>query len=261
MWHEVDTFCLLLGRGVSGNMRAFIFACNFFEEHESSSIGYPELTSAFLSIASNYFWPLLEEVAPKLGMYEPLVPPSEKIARHLFDLSAERKTGYVLVHREIVQKFGKIFEILEYAGFISKRDASRAMKSGGRGTVYAVNLCNLLEAISGNRLTVELSKTLTNSKEVAELHVSSGFIQTVELPALSEDADLRILDLEIEKLEKSDTYPYGLTKNKLERLREAGYATIGQLADASAADLLRIDTIGLKSLGRIRDVVYQAIWM
>lgn len=258
---ESGAFSLLLGRGVSGNMRAFIFACNFFEEHESVSVGYPELTNAFLNIASNYFWPLLEEVAPKLGMYEPLVPPSEKIARHLFDLSAERKTGYVLIHREIVQRFGKIFEILEYAGFISKRDASRAMKSGGRGTVYAVNLCNLLEAISGNRLTVDLSRTLTNSKEVAELHVSSSFVQTIELPQLSEDADLRILDLAIEKLEKSDTYPYGLTKNKVEKLKEAGFTTIGQLAEASDAVLLRIDTIGTKSLNRIKDVVYQAIWM
>lgn len=258
---EVDTFCLLLGRGVSGNMRAFIFACNFFEEHGSSSVGYPEMTTAFLSIASNYFWPLLEEVAPKLGMYEPLVAPSEKIARHLFDLSADKKTGYVLVHREIVQKFGKIFEILEYAGFISKRDASRAMKSGGRGTVYAVNLCNLLEAISGNRLTVDLSRTLTNSKEVAELHVSSNFVQGVELPALSEDADLRILDLNINMLEKSDIYPYGLTKNKIDKLKDAGFQTIGQLAEAKDHELLRIDTIGSKSLGRIRDVVYQAIWM
>ncbi|WP_170991769.1 MULTISPECIES: DNA-directed RNA polymerase subunit alpha C-terminal domain-containing protein [Bradyrhizobium] len=91
--------------------------------------------------------------------------------------------------------------------------------------------------------------------------MSSGFAQTIELPELSEDADLRILDLEIEKLEKSDTYPYGLTRNKLDKLREAGFATIGQLADATDAELLRIDTIGTKSLNRIKDVVYQAIWM
>jgi DNA-directed RNA polymerase alpha subunit len=90
----------------------------------------------------------------------------------------------------------------------------------------------------------------------------SGDIYPSEPPPTDTwNADLRILDLEIEKLEKSDTYPYGLTKNKLEKLREAGFATIGQLADASDAELLRLDTIGLKSLGRIRDVVYQAIWM
>nr|WP_246729359.1 DNA-directed RNA polymerase subunit alpha C-terminal domain-containing protein [Bradyrhizobium sp. BR2003] len=44
-------------------------------------------------------------------------------------------------------------------------------------------------------------------------------------------------------------------------MREAGFATIGQLADATDAELLRIDTIGTKSLNRIKDVVYQAIWM
>lgn len=258
---DIATVCLLMGRGVSGNMRAFIFACNFLEENPSLSVGYPELTNVFLSIASNYFWPLLEEVAPKLGMYEPLVPPSERMGRHLFELAAERKTGYVLIHREIMQKFAKVFEILEYAGFIAKRDASRAMKSGGRGTVFAVNFCNLLEAISGSRLTVELVQTLISNKETAELHVTSGLVQGLELPALSEEADLRILQLEIEKLEKSHIYPYGLTENKISRLRAAGLTTIGELADASDARLLAIETIGLKSLQRIKDVIYQAIWM
>jgi hypothetical protein len=242
-------------------MRAFVFACNFLEENPSTTVGYPELTNAFLSIASNYFWPLLEEVAPKLGMYEPLVAPSERIGRHLFELAAEKRTGYVLVHREIMQKYAKVFEILEYAGFIAKRDASRAMKSGGRGTVFAVNFCNLLEAISGSRLTVDLAQGLLGNKETAELHATSSFIQAVTLPSLSEDADLRILDLEIEKVQKSHIYPYGLTENKLLRLREAGLNTIGELADASDQQLLRIETIGQKSLQRIRDVVYQAIWM
>lgn len=258
---DTSTFCLLLGRGVSGNMRAFVFACNFLEENQSTSVGYPEMTNAFLSIASNYFWPLLEEVAPKLGMYEPLVQPAERIGRHLFEIAAERRMGYVLVHREIMQKYAKVFEILEYAGFIAKRDASRAMKSGGRGTVYAVNFCNLLEAISGNRLTVDLSNALINSKETAELHASSAFIQGVELPQLSEEADLRILDLEIENLQKSHIYPYGLTENKVQRLRQAGFNTIGEIADATDVKLMAIETIGDKSLRRIRDVIYQAIWM
>ena len=258
---DTSMFCLLMGRGISGNMRAFVFSCNFLEENQSSTVGYPEMTNAFINIASNYFWPLLEEVAPKLGIYEPLVPPSERIGRHLFDLAAERKTGYVLIHREIMQKFSKVFEILEYAGFIAKRDASRAMKSGGRGTVYAVNFCNLLEAISGSRLTVELAKALIENKETAELHASSSFIQDIQLPELGEDADLRIFDLEIEKLQKSHIYPYGLTENKVGKLREAGLTTIGQLAEASDNELLRIDTIGEKSLQRIRDVIYQAVWM
>ena len=48
---------------------------------------------------------------------------------------------------------------------------------------------------------------------------------------------------------------------KVEKLKEAGFTTIGQLAEASDAVLLRIDTIGTKSLNRIKDVVYQAIWM
>lgn len=258
---DLSRFCLLMGRGVSGNMRAFVFACNYLEENPSTSVGYPELTNAFVNIASNYFWPLLEEVAPKLGMYEPLVPPSEKIGRHLFELSAAKQTGYILVHRELMQRFAKVFEILEYAGFIAKRDASRAMKSGGRGTVFAVNFCNLLEVIAGSRLTVDLARVLLTNKENGELYASSLFMQEIELPELSEDADLRILTLEIEMLQKSQIYPYGLTQNKLYRLRAAGYGTIGELADASDWKLREIETIGEKSVQRIKDVVYQAIWM
>lgn len=49
-------------------MRAFVFACNSFVEQ--STVGLTALSSCFLSLASNYYWPLLEEVAPKLGVYE-----------------------------------------------------------------------------------------------------------------------------------------------------------------------------------------------
>jgi hypothetical protein len=45
------------------------------------------------------------------------------------------------------------------------------------------------------------------------------------------------------------------------RLRGAGLTTVGELANATDARLDRIDYIGEAKIKRIRDVLYQAIWM
>jgi hypothetical protein len=256
---ELDQFGFLLGRAVCGNMRAFIFTCNLIEEKRT--VGYPEITDCFLEMASNYYWPLLEEVAPKLGMYEPLIPVAQDLGRFMFETCAERNTSYILIHRDIMQRFGKVFEILEYAGFIGKREASRAMKSGGRGAVFAVNLCNLLDATSGRRLTVGQASTWLKTKEPAEIHSLNPRISTLEMPTLVEGNDLRVLELPIDQLRRSRAYPYGLTPDKIARLQEAGIRTIGDLADTPDRDILAIEYVGEKSLKRIRDVQYQAIWM
>ncbi|HWM31195.1 MAG TPA: hypothetical protein VNO69_05790 [Methyloceanibacter sp.] len=252
-------FALLFGRAVCGNMRAFIFTCNLLEEKRG--VGYPEITDCFLGMASNYYWPLLEEVAPKLGMYEPLIPLTEEIGRFLFEICAERNTSYVLIHREIMQRFAKVFEILEYAGFIGKREASRAMKSGGRGAVFAVNLCNLLDATVGRRLTLDQSQTWLSTKDVAEVHSLNPRISGMQMPELTEGGDLRVLKLPVDLLAKSRAYPYGLTEDKITRLKDAGISTIGELAEAPDFKILSIEYIGRKNLKRIRDVQYQAIWM
>lgn len=56
-------------------------------------------------------------------------------------------------------------------------------------------------------------------------------------------------------------YPYGLTADMLARLRNAGFATVGLAANASDEQLDEIYLIGPAKIRRIRDVIYQAIWM
>jgi hypothetical protein len=161
-----------------------------------------------------------------------------------------------------VSDYSKPFEILEYLGFLAKREASRALKSGGRGSVFALNLCTLIEKIPGQRITLENAKDWTGGLiDTAEIHSSASVFGGIKLPAISDDYNLTILDKPIEVLGQSRAYPYGLTDNKIAKLREEGIATIGQLAIASNAQLLAIETIGVRSVERIRSVVNQAIWM
>lgn len=255
------SFGKIMGRAVTGNLRSFVFACNLMQEN--AAIGFNELTRCLLELSANYFWPLLDEVAPKLGSYEVLVPPSEQVAHLIFTACARRGATYVLVHRDIMQRQSKIFEILEYTGFISKREASRAMKSGGRGVVYSVNLCNLLEMTVGRRLTSELASQWTRTTEEAyELRYTNNEFAKIEIPAPAlDERDLAILSKPISILKKSPTYPYGLTEDKVERLENAGLTTIKDVAEAEDNTILAINMVGKASLKRIKDVVYQAIWM
>ena len=75
-----------LGQAVLGNMRAFVYACNELSSRvQGGSVGLPELGEIVLHLASNHFWPLLEELKPKLGVYEPMVDPAKEIAQVLFE--------------------------------------------------------------------------------------------------------------------------------------------------------------------------------
>ena len=262
-----QTFASLVGRAVIGNMRAFVFACTKF--NEKPRIGLPEIGECLLDMSSNYYWPLMEEVAPKLGVYEPMIDPAQRIAEAVIDnvmkstINGSRSTPHdrVLIHRQMVGEFAKPFEILEYLGFMIKMEASRALKSGGRGSVYALNLCTLMEKIPGRRITLDDVREWTQShRESAEIH-SSAVFSAIELPEVSEDHDLSILDKPIEVLSQSKVYPYGLTQNKVERLRSSGIGHVGDLALASDEKLDAIETIGPKSIRRIRNVINQAIWM
>jgi hypothetical protein len=100
-----------------------------------------------LELAGNYYWPLLDEIRPKLGIYEPMVATGKDVADFIFEDYGQRSNNPrdILVHRDIDERLAKPLQILEYAGFMSKREASRALKSGGRGARYALNLCNVLE--------------------------------------------------------------------------------------------------------------------
>ena len=178
-----DRFANLLGRAVVGNLRGFILACNRFDGQER--IGIPEVTKCFLDMTQDYYWPLMEEVAPKLGVYAPLIERArevvdlitDQVTRSLRDRNRTVAADRVLIHREIVAQHIKLFEILEYLGFVARREASRAMKSGGRGPIFAVNLCNILDSIPTRRLTIEMIDEWVRGKtEPAEIHVSRAGI-------------------------------------------------------------------------------------
>lgn len=261
-------FANLLGRAVVGNLRGFILACNRFESKEK--IGIPEVTQCLLEMSSGYFWPLMEEVAPKLGIYEALVDPASEVVAAIVDhvtkpvKSSSRIIAQdrILIHRQIVSQYLKVFEILEYLGFVARREVSRALKSGGRGPIFAINLCNLLESTPTRRLTFEMiEEWIQGNSEPAELHVAGTTFNAIKLPQLPEEHGLAILEKETKVLKRSAAYPYGLTDTIIQRLCGAGMTTVGLLANASDAELDNIDYIGEVKIKMIRDVVYQAIWM
>lgn len=264
-----NQFANLLGRAVVGNLRGFILACNRFEG--KSRVGIPELTQCFLDMASDYFWPLMEEVSPKLGVYEALIDPArevvEAIVEHATKPVKEKNRPIaqdrVLIHREIISRYNKIFEILEYLGFVARREASRALKSGGRGPVFAINLCSLLESVPAKRLTFEMvEEWIAGSSEPAELHITGLTFQMIKLPQLlEEEHGIAILEKPINVLCRSSAYPYGLTQYVIDLLLSAGISTVGQLANTPDGQLDMIDYIGRARIKAIRDVVYQAIWM
>jgi len=263
-----EQFANLLGRAVVGNMRAFILACNRFDGKERISI--PDVNQCFLDMATDYFWPLMEEVAPKLGVYEPLIVPAtsifeaivEHVCRPLKSGSRTTAQDRVIVHRNIVGNFSKVFEILEYLGFVAKLEASRGMKSGGRGPVYAINLCSLLEQIPTKRLTIEMIEEWTYAKtDLAEIHSSGSAFNNIFIPVLAEDKSLGILNKGVEVLAKSRAYPYGLTTDKIQRLKISGINTVSDLANSSDEALLAIEMVGGVTVRRMREATLQAIWM
>lgn len=254
-----DDIYHFLGRSVLGNARSYVFACNIL--NENSTIGLNEITDCLTKLSADYYWPLLEELKPKLGIYESLLEPSEEIAEIIFNFLAEKQATSALIHRDYQQRLLKILEILEYVGFISKREASRSLKSGGRGARYASNLCTLLEKSPHRRVTQEVFMNWINDKEeVAEIH-STNNILNIDIPLPDESNTMSILEMSIDILKQGKTYPYGLTDHKLQLLKGAGINTISDLASISDKDLLQIPLIGDRTLLRVKNTVLQAIWM
>jgi hypothetical protein len=256
-------FSELLATSVLGNVRGFIFACNDLIEHNTSgSIGFNAMGESFKRLAAGYYWPLLEEVTPKLGKYTPAAETAHRLAEILLDTLGAANSSFALIHKAHVMRLAKPLEILEYVGFISRRQASRAMKSGGRGVLYAINLCTLLEKVSGGRLTAtQVDAWLSPTGDPIEFHERSEPLKSLPAPEPLANRDLEIFSLSIEQLKISPAYPYGLTELKIQKLREAGFTTIGLLADASEAEIRNVDGIGKISYMRIRSVLGQAIWM
>ncbi|WLA08245.1 hypothetical protein MO328_18180 [Xanthomonas translucens] len=255
-----------LAQSVLGNMRGFVFACNKLKGRVAGStkIGLTELNETLIDLAANYYWPLLQEIKPKLGMYEPMVAVAQELAEISFVEVGEKPSNPrdMIVHRDIDERLAKPLQILEYAGFVSKREASRAMKSGGRGARYALNLCSLLEQSSGSRLTRELfDRWCQRPREEAVQFGRSSALGFIKVPETPDMEDLAILDEPIETLLKSKLYPYGLSQQRIDALKESGFITVGDLALASDEDLDSIHYFGDASITRVRNVVGQAIWM
>ena len=254
-----------IGRAVLGNMRGFLFAWNSLSANcGNNKVSLADITKTLIDLASNYYWPLIDELKPKLGIYAPMIDPAIEIAESIFQEAGGQKKQNVLILREIVQRLSKPLEILEYTGFISIRDVSRAMKSRGRGTRYSLNLCTLLERIPGARVTNDIYIGWLNEKneknEPLELHKPSELFR-IQLPELLGRGEMLILNSDISVLKKSKAYPYGLTEHKVTILKSENYNTVAELAEASDDALLGLGEIGQETLKRIRSTVAQAIWM
>ena len=258
---SAENIAEFLGMAVLGNVRSFIKGCSLILEKDER-ITYTRLNDVFLELASDFFWPMLEEIRYKIGIYEPLMDCCTEIADIIYQECGEKRATSFIIHRNLANKYSKPLEILEYAGFISKREASRGMKQGGRGTRYAINLCNVLEKVSGTRLTKKLYEEWINTKvEDIQFAANNMLFVAVDLPEIDASNSLGILDFDIEKLKKSNVFPYGLTEDKITRLKEAGHTTVGKLAECSEKDLYKIYRIGERTVDRIKNFIDQAIWM
>ncbi|WP_139019144.1 hypothetical protein [Acidovorax radicis] len=256
---------MLIGRAVLGNIRAFNAFCEELAE-KGDRITVYTVADALKWLASGYLYPALEELQTKLGAYTPMLDTAEKIAPVFFDECGRKRVNSMLVHRDNVQRLGKIFEILEYTGLIAKREASRSLsKSGsGRGPRYALSLGPLFEQVPGGTLSYELIEELTRisvlNSEMVEYSPSS-FLSQYDCPTPEEDESLDVIDLPIEKLKAGTALPYGLTQIMIDSLKEYGWRKISDIAPLSVNELRAVPNIGKAKAERIKSAVEQAIWM
>jgi hypothetical protein len=252
-------FVGFIGRAVLGNMRSFAIALQKLDSYQTLE-SVNALTSLLIDLAGEHFWALLEEVTPKLGRYEKLAETSQQLALVLFELAGEHRNPNATIRRDICHTYAKPLEILEYVGFIAKREASRAVK-GGRGPRYRLNLAVLLENVKQKKLSHDLINEWRDT-QLPSLEIAPPTpITAVVMPELPAQQSLSILGLDITKLQKSRSYPYGLTPEKIEALKSKGYTTVKSLAIATEQELDDIYGIGHAWVRRIKDVTSQAIWM
>ena len=258
---HIEEVAEFLGMAVLGNVRSFIQGCAMLFEY-GQKISLTSMSETMLRLASDFFWPMLEEVKIKIGMYAPLMDGSIQLAEKIYSECGNRKSTSFIIHRQWVSKYSKPLEILEYVGFIAKREASRSLKSGGRGTRYALNLCNTLENVSGSRLTQELfSSWMENTQEDTQFSASTNAFDGIIVGSPDSSQEIGILSLPISVLKKSKLFPNGLTEDKIQRLEARGWNTVGEVAEKSDAELQEIEMIGPKTVMRIKNTVEQAIWM
>jgi len=253
-----------LGRAVLGNVRAFNALCAELDRHEAVTIHI--VGDSLKWLASTYLYPALEELHSKLGAYAPVLAVAEELAQKLFDECGRKRVNTTIVHREHVQRLGKVFEILEYSGFIAKREASRSLaRSGsGRGPRYALSLGPLFEKVPGVTLSNELFeswiKPSVANEEIVEFPPDS-LLREFQCPEPQDEVELDVLNLSIEKLAMSHAMPYGLTSLMISVLKNANFTKIGDVAPLSEERLRELPDIGPAKAQRIRNTIEQAVWM
>lgn len=255
-----------LAQACLGNMRGFIFACNALQQRcaDGRAIGLTELGETLIDMAGNYYWPLLDEIRPKLGMYTPMVDIARDVAESVFKECGAKSDNPrdALVLREVDERLSKPLQILEYAGFVSRREASRALKSGGRGARYALNLCNLLESSPKARLTRKVYENwMVNSRVEAVQFGRGSELSGFVVPGTPDVEELAIFFEPLSILQKSRVYPYGLSEQKIDALVSHGFKSVGDLVDATDEELDDVPTVGIAMVQKIRNVLGQAIWM
>ncbi|MBD2868207.1 hypothetical protein [Paenibacillus arenilitoris] len=99
---------MVLGRAVTGNVRAFISACNTLVSYvgSDSNLTLLSLENTLKSLSTEYYWPLLDELEPKLGRYEPLVKPAREVAEFIYesvvtDMTLPNYGPSCLIHRDL----------------------------------------------------------------------------------------------------------------------------------------------------------------
>ena len=255
---------LLIGRAVLGNIRAFNAFCTQLSSHKLISV--PILGDELKWLSSNYFYPALEELQTKLGAYAPMLNIAEEVAKIIFEDCGKQKINSIIIHREHAQRIGKVFEILEYTGFIAKREASRSLwkTKSGRGPRYVLNLGPLFEKIPGNTMSYDLIDTLIRvtipNDEIIE-YPSNSDLQNFNCPEPHEDVPIGILTLPVSALEMGTAIPYGLTPLMISALENHGLRTVQDVISASMEELKSIPNIWNAKALRIRNAVEQAIWM
>jgi hypothetical protein len=257
---EPEMMANILGRTVLGNMRGFIVALLKLDEYLPKYNDANDIPLLLLELGNSHFWPLLDEVKPKLGRYEPMLEVAEQLAEIIFSESGTGKKNSAVILKDLCQKYAKPLEILEYVGFIAKREASRKVNDG-RGPRYILNWAVLTENLPGKRLPRDLVLEFSSATPDVSVFSSGSKIARVALPELPQDGALSVLSLQIGRLIKSNIYPYGLTQTKADQLNQAGFSTIRDLLNAKDQQIDDVPSIGQAWVKRIRDVVSQAVWM
>ncbi|MGB0388663.1 MAG: hypothetical protein ACPGWR_27905 [Ardenticatenaceae bacterium] len=203
-----------LAKSVLGNMRAFILACHKLAcMTQGAKIELCHLEATLLHLSRTYYWPLLEQLRPKLGLYEPVIEPALEIAQLVFTTCAQQDgERYATIRKDIVQNAVNAFALLEYAGLIEVSRMSHKMSRRAEGTLFRLNLCNLLDAMPEKKLTDDLfTLWMTYTKDSVEFPTRSPWYQ-LEFPELEDVTEQIPIPEPVEENPIPRAFAYGITE-------------------------------------------------